>query len=113
MNAFLTKTNVVAVFAAVLLSSFAVLVQAAERREQTYTKTSQRSVSKTAVTLGDVPNHELTQEVMVQSMAYSDRDFGDTETWSYNHVDQIDGNGSHRPDRRTHRAARASLPARA
>ena len=68
----------------------------AEKREQTSTKTNQRSMTKSSVTIGDVPNHEVYQETLISSMRYSNPDFKINEEWVYSQTDQVDGSGTHR-----------------
>ena len=68
----------------------------AEKRDQTYVKTGNRSISKSTITLTESPNHEVTQEVLLQNSKYSSPDFQVTEEWIYIHSDQIDGTGTHK-----------------
>lgn len=68
----------------------------AEKREQTSTKTNQRSLAKSTVTISDVPNHEVFQETLISSIKYSNPDFKVNEEWVYSQTDQVDGSGTHR-----------------
>jgi hypothetical protein len=68
----------------------------AEKREMTYIKTESRSVSKSAVTLSDSPNHEVSQEVLLQKSKFSHPDFQVAQEWIYIHTDQLDGSGTHK-----------------
>jgi hypothetical protein len=69
---------------------------AGEKKEITYVKTYSQSFSKSTFTIGDVPNHEITQEVMRHVSKFSDPDFGPEEEWIHSQSDQIDGTGTHR-----------------
>ncbi len=68
----------------------------AETLEQTSIKTNQRSVAKSTVTIGDVPNHEVFQETLISSIKYSSPDFKVNEEWVYSQTNQVDGSGTHR-----------------
>jgi len=72
------------------------LSASAEKREQTYVKTGSRTVSKSAITLTESPNHEISHEVQLQDSKYSNPDFQLAEEWIYLHSDQVDGSGSHK-----------------
>ncbi|MBI3530352.1 MAG: hypothetical protein HY067_20595 [Betaproteobacteria bacterium] len=84
---------IMAVTMALGVSSFSAQ---AEKREQTSVKTNQRSVAKSTVTIGDVPNHEVFQETLISSIKYSNPDFKVSEEWVYSQTDQVDGSGTHR-----------------
>ena len=43
--------------------------------------------------VGDVPNHELRQEMTVSDIKYSNPDFKIKDEWVYIHGDTIDGSG--------------------
>jgi hypothetical protein len=91
-----SSSILVAGIAAVLvMGSISFSVQA-EKREQTYVKTGSRSVSKSAMMLSESPNHEVSQEVLLQSSKYANPDFQLAEEWIYIHTDQIDGSGTHK-----------------
>ncbi len=77
----------------IALGSFGLSVFAAEKKEHTYVKTNFRTASKTAVVVGDVPNHELSQEMSVADIKYSNPDFKIKNEWTYIHSDTIDGTG--------------------
>jgi hypothetical protein len=78
---------------AVAVGSLSLLSEAAEKKEQTYVKTNFRTTSKTVVLVGDVPNHELRQEMNVSDIKYSNPDFKTKDEWAYIHADTIDGSG--------------------
>jgi hypothetical protein len=67
--------------------------EAAEKKDQTYVKTNFRTASKTTVTVGDVPNHELVQEMGISDIKTSNPDFKTKDEWNYIHSDTIDGSG--------------------
>jgi hypothetical protein len=79
-----------------LVLGFSSLSAQAEKREQTSVKTNQRSVAKSTVTIGDVPNHEVLQETLISSIKYSNPDFKVNEEWVFSQTDQVDGSGTHR-----------------
>ena len=76
------------------LGSFNFSAFAAEKKQQTYVKTNFRTASKTVVIVGDVPNHELSQEMSVADIKYSNPDFKIKNEWTYIHSDTIDGTGN-------------------
>lgn len=90
------KLSYVFITAVTLAFGFSSLSAQAEKREQTSTKTNQRSVAKSTVTIGDVPNHEVFQETQISSIKYSNPDFRVNEEWVYSQTDQVDGSGTHR-----------------
>lgn len=67
------------------------IADAAEKREQTYTKTNMVTASRTVVVIGE--GHELTQELSIGDMKYSNPDFKVTHEWAFVHTDSIDGSG--------------------
>ena len=73
--------------------SFATISEAGEKKDQTYVKTNFRTGSKTVVVVGDVPNHEISQEMSVADIKYSNPDFKIKDEWTYIHSDTIDGSG--------------------
>jgi hypothetical protein len=68
----------------------------AEKKELTYVKTGNRSLSKSAITLSESPNHEVSQELLLQTSKYNDAEFSPTEEWIYIHTDAVDGTGTHK-----------------
>jgi hypothetical protein len=71
--------------------SLSAIPAAAEKREQTYTKTNFRTASKSVIPIGD--GHELIQEVVVADIKYSNPDFKIKDEWTYNHNDLVNGSG--------------------
>ena len=47
---------------ATTIGSFQLMAEAVEKKEHNYVKTNYRTASKTVVVVGDVPNHELSQD---------------------------------------------------
>ena len=90
--AILTKASITALLV-VAVGSMSLLSEAAEKRDQSYVKSNFRTASKTTVTIGDMPNHELSQEMSVADIKYSNPDFKIKDEWTYIHSDTIDGNG--------------------
>jgi hypothetical protein len=84
-----------AAIAALIVGSASICAHA-EKREQTYVKTGARTLSKTSMTLTEAPNHEITQEIQLQSSKYANPDFPLDEEWIYLHTDQTDGTGTHK-----------------
>ena len=71
-------------------------VSAAERIEQTFVKENFRVITKSAVQIGDAPDHELRQEVTLGDVTYSDTRFGTTQELVYLTTDEVAGKGRHR-----------------
>lgn len=80
--------------AAAVLISFGLAGDAAEKRQQTYVKSNFRTGYKTAVPIGDVPNHEIAQELTVADMKYSNPEFKVRDEWAYVQTDSVDGSGT-------------------
>lgn len=76
--------------------SFSLIAQAAEKHEQTFVKTNFRTAYKTALPVGDVPNHEVSQEANIADIKVSNPDFKIKEEWAFIQADTIDGTGTHR-----------------
>jgi hypothetical protein len=55
------------------------IAEADEKREQTYVKTNYITASKTTLTLGE--EHEVTQEVVISDIKYSDPEFATKSEW--------------------------------
>ncbi|HZP87668.1 MAG TPA: hypothetical protein VFB54_12700 [Burkholderiales bacterium] len=76
-------------------TSLPLVAQAAEKRDQSYVKTNFRTLYKTALPVGDVPNHEILQEANIADIKYSpNSDFKIKEEWVYSQSDLVDGNGN-------------------
>ena len=71
-------------------------VQAAEKKKVTYTKKIKQLISRADVYPGDVPKHKMSQSVRINSVTFSDPDFGTADCWAYGHLDSVAGNGTHR-----------------
>jgi hypothetical protein len=71
----------------------------AEKKKNTYTLTNRgQTISKTTISPGDFPNHELNQEVVVRTQGFnqSDPNLQFKEAWLYHQDDSIAGTGFHR-----------------
>lgn len=93
-DAKLPKTLITA-FLMITAASFSLITDAAEKREQTFVKTNFRTLYKTVLPVGDVPNHEVVQEASLADIKYSNPDFKTKEEWAYIHSDLINGSGPH------------------
>jgi hypothetical protein len=91
-SANLFRASIAAIFV-MAVGSLSLLSEAAEKKDQTYVKTNFRTTSKTVVLVGEVPNHELRQEMTVSDIKYSNPDFKIKDEWVYIHADTIDGSG--------------------
>ena len=80
----------------VALVASATWAYAAEKMEQTYVMDNLRTVYKTAVTIGDVPGHEIGQELSIGDIRYSNPDFRAKECWVYNQFNYVAGGGTQR-----------------
>jgi len=89
----LLKTSTLALATALLLCVSA-LAGAADKKQQSYVKTNYRTAYKTAIPIGDVPNHEVAQEVSIADMKYSNPDFKVRDEWAYIQTDSVDGTGT-------------------
>lgn len=67
----------------------------AAQKEQCFVKTNFKTIYKTAQLIGDVPNHELSQELTVADITYTNPDFKVRTEWAQVHADLIDGTGPH------------------
>jgi hypothetical protein len=63
----------------------------AQEKEQTCLKTNMVTASKTTLQIGE--GHELTQEVSIGDMKFSNPDFGSAREWAYVQTDSIGGSG--------------------
>jgi hypothetical protein len=68
---------------------------AAEKREQTYVKEDFRTGYKSAVTIGDIPGHEVGQELTISDIRYSNPSFKTKEEWSHLQFNYVNGSGPH------------------
>ena len=85
------------IFVACILTLFFVFpLQAGEKKKVTYTKESSQNISREDVFPGDNPKHKISQTVRIDSLTYSDPDFGSSDDWVYSQIDSVAGTGSHR-----------------
>jgi hypothetical protein len=78
-----------------MAASFSLIADAAEKREQSYVKTNFRTLYKTVLPVGDVPNHEIVIEASAGDIKFSPNlDFKIKEEWVYIQSDLIDGSGT-------------------
>jgi hypothetical protein len=91
------RRGVVGVIAAIVVVSLSFSVQAAEKKKIIGHNKHEPSISRTVVSLGDDPKHELdvlnTHRVTTTS---SDPDFNETEMMFYEQDDEVAGTGTHR-----------------
>jgi hypothetical protein len=66
-------------------------VASAAEKKQTYVKNNYVTASKSTVSLGE--SHEVTQELIISDIKYSDPDFKTKSEWVYVHTDSIEGSG--------------------
>ena len=76
------------------------------KKKVMYKKEMKQEISYLVTSIGDVPEHQLTNFVRISSVNFSDPDFGPSEQLDYGQSDHIKGNGSHsvndRPNGATH-----------
>ncbi len=72
------------------------VAQAAEKHSMTYRKTEVQTVSRSTFEVGDVPNHNIVQEVSRHVSKFSDTRFNPTDEWVQSLTDEVDGTGTHR-----------------
>ena len=89
-----TFANFVSGICFATLCTTALVAEAAEKREQSYVKTNYRTLYKTVLPVGDVPNHEVVQEANSADMKYSNPEFKTKDEWAFVHSDLIDGSGT-------------------
>ena len=78
-----------------IATTFSLIADAAEKREQSYVKTNFRTLYKTVLSVGDVPNHDVVQEANIADIKYSaNSEFKIKEEWVYSQSDIIDGSGT-------------------
>ena len=77
-----------------LLFAISLAAGAGEKIEQTYVKTNNRTVARSATPLADVPNHELGQEILLGEVKYSNPAFKIKEEWVYQQFNFVGGTGS-------------------
>jgi hypothetical protein len=89
----LIRASIIAL--AFVISSLSQVTVAGEKRDQSFVKTHSRTTSKTTLLIGDMPNHELSQEMTVADVKYSNPDFKIKDEWTYIQSDTINGSGKH------------------
>lgn len=89
-------TNVVRVVATIALTSFCVSAYAVHVKMKYRTTDAGRVLSKTTMTLDDVPGHELTQSLIVRNYNVSNPQYDVKETLVYEQMDLINGTGTDR-----------------
>ena len=67
------------------------IADADEQTEQTSVKTNMVTAYKTTLQIGE--GHELTQELSIGDIKFSNPDFGSAREWVYVHTDSIGGTG--------------------
>jgi hypothetical protein len=96
MKKLLIKIGVIGIVIVFGIISFNFSVQA-EKKKFKDTLIGQQIISKTTVSPGDFPNHELTQQVSLRLPEhYKTQDPDLKEAWVYEQLDSIAGSGSHR-----------------
>lgn len=99
MRRFLTKIGIISIIAMFVVTSFSFSAQAAEKKKISGTGKPIRVISKTTLYPGDVPNHEISQEVRTQVYTPTNKppdwEVAD-EVVAYEQSDSIAGSGSHR-----------------
>jgi hypothetical protein len=99
MKGFLTTIGIVGVIAACAVVSLSFSAQAAEKKKISGTGKILQVISKTTLYLGDVPHHELSQEVRKQIYTPTEKppdwDVAE-EVVAYEQSDSVAGSGSHR-----------------
>jgi len=68
----------------------------AEKREQTFVKNNLRTATKSVFTVDAALKHEITQEIGLGDLKFSNPDFKVKEEWTYGQSDTIDGSGTQR-----------------
>lgn len=96
MKVHLNQAGVISIIAAAALSIASLSVQASDRIEQTYVKENFTTAYKSSMMIGDVPNHEVGQELTVADIKYSNPRFKSRRTWGYNQFDYVNGSGPQR-----------------
>ena len=71
-------------------------VQAGEKKKVSYTKNATREISRNDIYPADHTKHKISQVIRIDTISYSDPDFGSSEDWAYFQGDSFAGSGSHR-----------------
>lgn len=95
MKQLLSKAGLIGILIAFVAASFCFSAQAAVKTKIKYSTTDPgQTISKTTLSPGDVPGHELSQVVTVRNYNVSNPDYDVKETWVYEQSDTITGTGS-------------------
>ncbi len=89
----LSKALITALFL-VTAASLTFVADAAEKREQSYVKKNFRTLTKSVFTVDDAAKHEVTQEIGIADIEFSNSDFRVKEELTYTQSDLIDGSGT-------------------
>jgi hypothetical protein len=90
------RRGVVGVIAAFVVVSLSFSAQAAEKKKYSGTNKIGPTISKTVVSPGDDPKHELVLTVYQQTTTSSDPDWNETEEIISDQADSVAGTGTHR-----------------
>jgi hypothetical protein len=90
------RRGVVGVIAAFVVVSLSFSAQAAEKKKVMGTDKLGPPISRTVVSPGDDPNHELVLSIRRDTTTSSDPDLNGTEQMVYEQDDQVAGTGTHR-----------------
>ena len=90
------RRGVVGVIAAFVVVSLSFSAQAAEKKKIMGTDKLGPPISRTVVSPGDDPKHELALTVRRDTTTSSDPDHNETEVMIYDQSDQVEGTGTHR-----------------
>ena len=88
--------NLVGMFAAIGIVFAAIGTASAEKFEQTSIKKNPRILTRSAMALNDVANHEIGQEIQLSDIKFTNLAFKVKEEWVYNQFDFVGGTGPHR-----------------
>ncbi len=90
------RRGVVGVIAAFVVVSMSFSAQAGEKKKIMATNKQGPPISRTVVSPGDDPKHELTLTIRRDTTTSSDPDFNETEQIVYEQSDSVEGTGTHR-----------------
>ena len=90
------RRGVVGVIAAFVVVSLSFSAQAAEKKKVMGTNKPGPPISRTVVSPGDDPKHELVLFIRRETTTSSDPDYNETEVMIYGQTDQVAGTGTSR-----------------
>jgi hypothetical protein len=100
MKRLLLKIRLISIIVVTVVASLSFLAQAAEKQKYSGAGKVKQVLSRTTISPGDVPNHELAQEVRIITFTFTSNKLPDWEdAWDEPQFDQSDGiagSGSHR-----------------